>query len=72
MMSIASPAWRATGRVIAMVMLAQAWLYHKAGESNWILPARISMLFSRGILMLGSVLVRVCRIFLGRWQGINN
>lgn len=72
LMRVDSSGWRAFSKLIATVMLLQAWFYHKAGKAGGKMTARLAMIFSRGLLKLGLALVGGCQAFLGRWQKEGN
>lgn len=71
-MNVDTPVWRASGKLIAAIMLAQSWLYHKAGSDDnrrlAIELAGISTMLSRGILWLGAILIFTCQALFGHWQ----
>ncbi len=72
LMKVDSSGWRLFGKLIASVMLLQAWMFYKVGNARGDLTARVVTIFSRGLLKLGLVLVGGCQAFLGRWQNEGN
>jgi signal peptidase I len=67
-MRLNTRAWRVAGKLVTGLMLAEAWLYHKAGSANANKSLRIPILFSRGLLWLGGIIIATCLAVFGHWQ----
>lgn len=67
-MNIDTPAWRASGRLISGLMMAQVELCGYASRADDKSPATIITLFRRGTLWLGAFLIRASQVVFGRWQ----